>query len=175
MGVGPGDLSAILVTHEHADHSGGVASLSHKYSVPVYASHGTLKATRTELLGCAINTHNVFSVGAVAVVPVIVPHDAREPTQFVFEHGGTRVGVISDLGHITPFVAEQYQRCDGLMMESNYDPQMLMRGRYPEKVKRRIGGNLGPPALSLAAPWRRAIACPAWRASRAPRCSRSAS
>ena len=163
MGVGPGDLSAILVTHEHADHSGGVAALSHKYAVPVYASHGTLKATRTELLGCAINTHNVFSVGAVAVAPVIVPHDAREPTQFVFEHGGTRVGVISDLGHITPFVAEQYQRCDGLMMESNYDPQMLMRGRYPEKVKRRIGGNLGHLSNEQAAGFLDAVGHPGMR------------
>ena len=143
MGVGPGDLSAIVVSHEHSDHSGGVAALSHKYAVPVYASHGTLKATRTDIRGCAINTHNVFSVGAVAVVPVIVPHDAREPTQFVFEHGGVRVGVISDLGQITPFVAQQYQGCNGLMMESNHDRQMLLRGRYPERVKRRIAGNLG--------------------------------
>jgi phosphoribosyl 1,2-cyclic phosphodiesterase len=143
LGLAPGDLSAIVVTHEHSDHSSGVAALAHKYAVPVYASHGTLKATRTDLLGCAINTHNVFSVGEVAVVPVIVPHDAREPTQFVFEHKGVRVGVISDLGQITPFVAQQYQRCHGLMMESNHDRQMLMRGRYPERVKRRIVGNLG--------------------------------
>jgi phosphoribosyl 1,2-cyclic phosphodiesterase len=143
MAVGPGDLSAIVVTHEHSDHAGGVAALSHKYAIPVYASYGTLNAARTELLGCAINTHNVFNVGEVAVVPVIVPHDAKEPTQFVFEHCGVRIGVISDLGHITPFVAEQYQRCQGLMMEANHDPQMLLRGRYPERVKRRIAGNLG--------------------------------
>jgi phosphoribosyl 1,2-cyclic phosphodiesterase len=163
IGVGPGDLSAIVVTHEHADHSGGVAALSHKYAVPVYASHGTLKATRTELLGCAINTHNVFSVGAVAVVPVIVPHDAREPTQFVFECAGVRVGVISDLGQITPFVAEQYQRCDGLMMESNHDRQMLLRGRYPERVKRRIAGNLGHLSNEQAAGFLDAVAHPRLR------------
>jgi phosphoribosyl 1,2-cyclic phosphodiesterase len=163
MGVGPGDLSAILVTHEHSDHSGGVAALSHKYAVPVFASHGTLKATRTEILGCAINTHNVFSVGAVAVVPVIVPHDAREPTQFVFEHRGVRVGVISDLGQITPFVAEQYQGCDGLMMESNHDRQMLLRGRYPERVKRRIAGNLGHLSNEQAAGFLDAVGHPGMR------------
>lgn len=163
LGVGPGDLSAIVVTHEHADHSGGVAALGHKYAVPIYASYGTLKATRTELLGCAINTHNVFSVGEVAVVPVIVPHDAREPTQFVFEHRGARVGVISDLGQITPFVAEQYQRCQGLMMESNHDPQMLMRGRYPERVKRRIAGNLGHLSNEQAAGFLDAVGNPGLR------------
>lgn len=143
LDVRPGDLSAILVTHEHADHAGGVAALSHKYAVPVFASHGTFKATRNELVGRDIDSHASFDIGAVTVMPVIVPHDAREPTQFVFQHGAVRIGVISDLGQITPFVIEQYQGCDGLMMESNHDREMLLRGRYPESVKRRIAGNLG--------------------------------
>jgi phosphoribosyl 1,2-cyclic phosphodiesterase len=143
LGVRPGDLSAILVTHEHSDHIVGVAALSHKFAIPVYATYGTLKAAGAGFVGAAINSHNTFTVGKVAVVPVIVPHDAREPTQFVFEHRGVRLGVISDLGQITPFVVEQYQRCDGLFMESNHDLPMLLRGRYPERVKRRISGDLG--------------------------------
>ena len=137
--------------------------MSHKYAVPVYASYGTLKAAKTDILGCAINTHNVFSVGEVAVVPVIVPHDAKEPTQFVFEHRGVRVGVISDLGQITPFVAQQYQRCHGLMMESNHDRQMLLRGRYPERVKRRIAGNLGHLSNEQAAGFLDAVGHPGMR------------
>ncbi len=143
LDVRPGDLSAILVTHEHSDHIAGVAALSHKYAVPVYASFGTLKAARQEVVGCPINSHKVFQIGEVAVEPVVVPHDAREPTQFVFQHGNTRIGVISDLGQVTPFVSKQYQGCSGLMMESNHDRAMLMRGRYPESVKRRIAGDLG--------------------------------
>jgi len=163
MAVRPGDLSAIVVTHEHSDHAGGVAALSHKYAIPVYASYGTLKATKNDILGCPINTHNAFSVGEVAVVPVIVPHDAREPTQFVFEHRGVRVGVISDLGHVTPFVVQQYQRCQGLMMESNHDPQMLLRGRYPERVKRRIAGDLGHLSNEQAAQFLDAVGNPGLR------------
>ena len=143
LGVRPGDLSAILVTHEHSDHVSGVAALAHKYAIPVFASYGTLKATGSGLLGKAFDSHGEFPIGAVTVRPVIVPHDAREPTQFVFEHEGVRIGVVSDLGQVTPFVAEQYAGCTGLMMESNHDPGMLHRGRYPESVKRRIAGSLG--------------------------------
>ena len=141
LGVAPGDLSAILVTHEHSDHVGGVAALAHRYAIPVHASFGTLKAAG--LYGHAFDSHAPFQIGAVSVRPVIVPHDAREPTQFTFEHGGVRLGVVSDLGHATPFVCEQYAGCHGLFMESNYDPAMLLGGRYPEPVKRRISGNLG--------------------------------
>ena len=140
------DLSAILVTHEHSDHAGGVAALAYKYALPVFASFGTLKASSsggTPLLGKPINSHSPFQIGEVTIRPVVVPHDAREPTQFVFEHAGCRFGVVSDLGHVTSFVTAQYQGLDGLMMEANYDEQMLRRGRYPASVKRRIASDLG--------------------------------
>ncbi|MCB1683712.1 MAG: MBL fold metallo-hydrolase [Pseudomonadales bacterium] len=140
------DISAVLVTHEHSDHAGGVAALAYKYALPVFASFGTLKASSgggTPLLGKPINSHSPFEIGAVTVHPVVVPHDAREPTQFVFENAGCRFGVVSDLGHVTSFVTAAYQRLDGLLMEANYDEQMLMRGRYPASVKRRIASELG--------------------------------
>jgi phosphoribosyl 1,2-cyclic phosphodiesterase len=143
LGVRPGDLSAVLVTHEHSDHINGVAALAHRYALPVFASFGTFKAVRWGLRGNVIDSHRPFHIGAVTVSPVIVPHDAREPTQFCFEHDGVKLGVVSDLGHATPFVCEQFSGCDGLLMESNYDPAMLLGGNYPQSVKRRIAGNLG--------------------------------
>lgn len=139
----PGDLTAILVTHEHSDHAGGVAALAHEHAIPVYASFGTLHAAGSRLTGRVFDSHRPFRIGAVKVQPVIVPHDAREPTQFTFEHDGVRLGVVSDLGHATPFVCRQFSGCDVLMMESNHDVPMLMRGRYPESVKRRIVSNFG--------------------------------
>lgn len=157
----PADLSAVLVTHEHSDHAGGVAALAYKYALPVYASFGTLKAAGaggTPLLGKPIDSHAPFSIGRVIVHPVVVPHDAREPTQFVFEHESFRIGVVSDLGHVTPFVIEQYQGLDGLLMESNHDREMLLRGRYPETVKRRIAGDLGHLSNEQAAGFLGAIA-----------------
>lgn len=161
LGVSAGDLSAILVTHEHSDHIGGVAALAYKYALPVYASYGTIRATRDALRGHAFDSHAAFRIGAVTVHPVIVPHDAREPTQFRLEHDGVRIGVVSDLGHVTPFVIEQFSGCDGLLMESNYDPQMLRDGRYPEPVKRRIAGNLGHLSNAQAAAFLDGIAHPA--------------
>lgn len=143
LGVAAGDISAILVTHEHADHASGVAALAHAYGIPVFASFGTLKACRGALRGETFDSHGPFRIGAVTIHPVIVPHDAREPTQFCFEHAGVRLGVVSDLGHVTPYVCEQYRGCRGLMMESNHDLPMLLRGGYPEPLKRRIAGSLG--------------------------------
>lgn len=143
LGVRPGDLSAILVTHEHADHIGGVAALAHRYAIPVHASWGTLRATSGRLIGTAFDSHGQFQIGEIEVTPVIVPHDAREPTQFIFAHGDVRLGVVSDLGHVTPFVIEKFQGLSGVLLESNYDPDMLWRGRYPEMVKRRIDSPLG--------------------------------
>lgn len=141
----PADLTAILVTHEHSDHIGGVGALAYKYAIPVFASFGTLDSARkgASVVGSAINAHAPLQIGAVDVTPVVVPHDAREPTQFVFRHERCSIGVVSDLGCVTPFVVEQFSGLDGLLMESNYDLHMLANGRYPERVKRRIASDLG--------------------------------
>ena len=143
LGVRPRDLRAILLTHEHADHASGVTFLSRKYSIPVLGSFGTLRANGRRIRGEVFDSHRPFRIGEVTITPVTVPHDAREPTQFTFEHAGTRLGVLSDLGHVTPFVCRQFSGCHGLLMESNYDVPMLLRGSYPESLKRRILSNFG--------------------------------
>jgi phosphoribosyl 1,2-cyclic phosphodiesterase len=141
--LSPGDLSAILVSHEHSDHIAGVAALAHRYGVPVYASYGTLKASPKGFNCNAFDGDIAFELAGVTVNPVVVPHDAREPTQFVFEHDALRIGVLSDLGSLTQHVAQQFSGCHYLLLEANHDRAMLHRGSYPASLKRRVGGDLG--------------------------------
>jgi phosphoribosyl 1,2-cyclic phosphodiesterase len=145
LGVSPDQLSAVLVTHEHGDHIKGVGPLARKYRLPVYLTPGTLQQAKVGELPKAVLIHGYqpFTVGDIQVTPVAVPHDAREPCQYVMESHGHRLGVLTDLGSISSHVAEQYRGCDALVLESNHDSLMLAQGPYPPSLKRRVGSNWG--------------------------------
>jgi len=138
-------VSAILVTHEHGDHVRGVASLAKKYDIPVWSSRGTAKAAKLEELkqwNC-IDIHQEFEINSIQIQPIPVPHDAKEPCQFVFSDGDWRLGVLTDTGSITPYIEEQYSACDAFILEANHDEEMLANGSYPASLKHRVGGNYG--------------------------------
>jgi len=144
-GLTPLQITAILVTHEHGDHIKGVGPLARKFRIPVYVSHGT---AQHEGLGKIpslkiIDSHESFMIGSLKITPVVVPHDAREPTQFVISSGEFKFGILTDLGSFTPHIISQYQSCHGLMLETNHDEKMLSYGPYPPKLKVRVAGNLG--------------------------------
>lgn len=144
LGMEPKDLDAILVTHEHSDHVAGVMRLARRYAIPVYASHGTIMAA--DLTGISpnvIDLHDSLQIGDLEVSPVAVPHDAREPCQYVFSHNQRKLGVLTDLGSASFHVIEQYQACDALMLEFNHDEKMLQDGPYPYSLKKRVAGNWG--------------------------------
>ena len=145
IGLDPASIDAILVTHEHTDHIGGVARLARAYGIPVMLTGGTA-ASRSDWADCAlqvISPHEAFALGDIEVQPFPVPHDAREPCQFAFSAGGKRLGVVSDLGRITAHVARNLDACDALLLECNHDVGMLAVGPYPESLKRRVGGDWG--------------------------------
>lgn len=144
-GLTPLDLTAILVTHEHSDHIKGVGPLARKYRIPVYMSHGT---AQYEALGKIpvlkyIDPHQDFEIGSLLITPVVVPHDAREPTQFVVTDHVSKLGVLTDLGCITPHIINVFNGCSGLLLETNHDVSRLRAGPYPPKLKRRVEGSLG--------------------------------
>ncbi|HEY6131476.1 MAG TPA: MBL fold metallo-hydrolase [Halioglobus sp.] len=143
--VEPGHLDAILVTHEHSDHSSGVAALSHKFQIPVYMTHGTFSTGR-----CAgsydhrlFNCEEDFTIGSLSIKAVAVPHDAVEPCQYRLSWGGYTLGILTDLGSITPHVIDNFRACHSLLLEFNHDLPMLLDGPYPPLLKSRVGGDWG--------------------------------
>ncbi len=143
LGVLGSQVSAILVTHEHADHLGGVARYARRYDIPVWASHGTAAMIKKLDSVRCFNSHQAFSLADFIIEPVLVPHDAREPTQFVFQSDGMRFGVMTDTGSITQHMLDALSDCDALLLECNYDHDMLVNGPYPESLKRRVLGDWG--------------------------------
>lgn len=146
-GIAPQDLDAVLVTHEHTDHLGGVGRLARKYKLPVWLTHGTAKVFNQGSLPQAlinfVDPHEAFSVGDVHVTPYFVPHDAYEPVQYVFSDGNARLGVLTDTGSITAHIQAMLSGCNALVLECNHDLEMLMNGPYPASLKRRVAGKFG--------------------------------
>jgi phosphoribosyl 1,2-cyclic phosphodiesterase len=139
------DLDAILVSHEHSDHAKGVALICESINKPFYATYGTARAAGwlDHPLWCCIDGHDLFSINDLNIKTVVVPHDSQEPVQFVVSNDKFKVGVLSDLGSLTPHVIEAYQNCHGLLIEANHDLQLLQQGSYPPSLKRRVAGDYG--------------------------------
>jgi len=139
------DLDAILVTHEHSDHIAGVARLSRRYRLPVWMTAGTEAAHKGGELAqwSCINSHQAFSIGDLQVQPFPVPHDAREPCQFVFSDARRRLGLLTDVGSLTAHMLQALDGLDALILECNHDPDMLANGPYPLRLKQRVAGPYG--------------------------------
>ena len=147
LGIAPDSIAAILVTHEHQDHIGGVAAFARRYRVPVWLTFGTLEMAGERFARlpkvCGFDSHDTFAIGMVEVRPFPVPHDAREPVQFVVGDGVHRLGVLTDIGTTTRYVEASLSGCDALVLECNHDLGMLEDGDYPWPLKQRIASRLG--------------------------------
>jgi phosphoribosyl 1,2-cyclic phosphodiesterase len=140
-GLEPAAVDAILVTHEHGDHAGCVFDFAAAHGVSVYLTFGSLRALKAEgKLHDGIRTETVrgqekFAVGAIEVTPFTVPHDAAEPVQYVVSDGAARLGVLTDIGISTRHVERMLSGLDALVLECNYDRDMLWGGAYPKWLK----------------------------------------
>lgn len=146
LGLEPQQISGIIVTHEHDDHVGGAFKFSAKFDVPLHLTYGTLAATGKippEAVVRVIDSHHVFSIGNLEIHPFPVPHDAREPVQYVLGDGSRKLGVLTDVGASTAHIESMLSGCDALVLECNHDLDLLMNGDYPKSLKQRIGGRLG--------------------------------
>ena len=147
IGVAPEAVSAIIVTHEHSDHICGVAPFAARFGTPVWLTFGTLEAVAERFASLphvyGFDSHDVFEIGDIEVRPFPVPHDAREPVQFVCSDGCWRLGVLTDLGISTAYVEASLSGCDALVLECNHDLDLLANGDYPFSLKQRIASKFG--------------------------------
>ena len=157
-GEDPAALSAILISHEHNDHISGLQVLARKLKIPVYITGPTHaawyrlvrhEARRKGEEPCNLERREFFEagrsfqIGDVAVTPFTIPHDAADPVGFTFRVDGVKIGLVTDLGYMPASVANHLKGCDGLMIESNHDLEMLKVGPYPWSVKQRVMSRVG--------------------------------
>ncbi len=149
LNLTPGDITGIVITHEHDDHAGGAFKLAAKYRIPVWLTYGTLKMVtryfpnQHDLQLHVVDSHTAFAIADIEVQPYPVPHDAREPIQCVFSDGNSTLGVLTDVGRSTPHIEDKLSGCNALVLECNHDASMLQSGPYSWALKKRVGGDLG--------------------------------
>ena len=137
------DLDAVVLTHEHSDHVGGVDTLLRRGRRPLYCSAGTARAAGLEGNFTEVVAGEIVAVGALRLVPFAVAHDAAEPLQYVFSDGDRRLGVLTDVGAPADEVFSALAGVDALLLECNHDVGMLRASAYPPFLKARILGSHG--------------------------------
>jgi len=149
VGVDPACLDAILVTHEHSDHIKGIGILSRKYDLPIYATEGTWRELYGKIGAVAEKNMRIFEpeqdffIGSIDITPFSTPHDAAQPVGYTFEVGGAKLAIATDLGCIRDSWLKHVIGANAVLLESNFDPDMLQTGPYPYELKRRIMGRHG--------------------------------
>ncbi|MHB0959988.1 MAG: MBL fold metallo-hydrolase [Pirellulaceae bacterium] len=145
-GLDPADIDALLISHDHSDHVRCMGVYHRKYGMPVYVTHQTLMAARRRTKLGMIEDVRCFTagtswqIGGVSIETIPTPHDGVDGVGFIVDDGRSRIGILTDLGHVFSGLEDALASLDAVLLESNYDPQMLANGPYPEFLKARIRG-----------------------------------
>lgn len=150
VGQNPSAIDAILITHDHSDHMKGLDVFVRKFGIPIYATkqtwrgiHAAEKKPHAEGLDNIIDAGESFFVGDVEIVPFSTPHDAQGSCGFRFFYQGRSMAVATDLGHFSDDVRAAIAGSEVVLIEANYDHDMLWNGEYPWYLKKRIDGEMG--------------------------------
>jgi phosphoribosyl 1,2-cyclic phosphodiesterase len=145
-GIEPGEISAIVVSHEHGDHCRGVAPFAKDLNIPVFMTREVLRCSGINLDPAKhrpISSGEQFEVHGFSFTCFPVPHDSADPLGFIVEKNGIKLGIVLDLGYLSNLVLERLKGCDGIILESNHDVQMLKVGPYPWALKQRVMSRRG--------------------------------
>ena len=147
IGVEASSLQGIVVSHEHQDHTQGIRVLTRRLNIPLYLTSQTYERLNGKLDGAEtirhFNAGQCFSIGDIKFDPFSVPHDAADPVGFSIQYNNCRVGIALDLGYVTHLVREKLRYSHMVILESNYEPELLRTGHYPWYLKQRLQGRHG--------------------------------
>lgn len=143
------NIDAILVTHEHIDHIKGLSTISKKFDIPIYANRETWNAMPEVSQKVALSNQNQFNpyekfdIGDFKVFPFKIPHDAANPCGFNLFYKNQKISIATDLGHIDNSLIKYLEESMFILLEANYDPNILKCSKYPYTLKQRIAGPNG--------------------------------
>lgn len=149
INIGIETISAIIVTHEHSDHTQSIATLSKKYNIPVYANKKTWDAMPDKKEKMAeknifyFNNNKPFSLNDITILPFDIPHDAANPCGFTISDFNSKISIATDIGHMTTSIIDNIKNSNFLLLEANYEPDVLKYSSYPFHLKERIASPIG--------------------------------
>lgn len=143
------EIDAIIVTHEHSDHVKNLGAISKKFNIPVYANEKTFEnmPDQTSLIDDKnkkiFNTDDHFEIGDLKIHPFHIPHDAADPCGYNIYNGDKKISIATDIGHMDNNILKKLEESQFLLLESNYEPEILKYAKYPYYLKQRIAGPNG--------------------------------
>ena len=149
LNIYPEELSAIIVTHEHIDHVQSLGNLSKKFNLPVFATSKTFDAMTKQSEKISeknknhVNLDEKFSIGDIEILPFAIPHDAVDPCGYTIVANNKKISIATDIGHMDNNILKHIEGSNFILLEANYDPEVLKCSRYPFNLKSRIAGPMG--------------------------------
>lgn len=149
LNVDPSSIDGIIITHEHSDHVQGLGTFAKKFNVPIFVNNKTLDnmpKQKEKLDGLKLNNFEVgdhFEINDLKIKSFSIPHDAANPCGFLINKDSKSIGIATDIGHMTTNILKELEPSDFLLLEANYEPEVLKFSPYPYKLKQRIAGPNG--------------------------------
>lgn len=149
INVEPSLIDAILITHEHSDHVQGLGTFSKKFDIPVFANDKTLDNMPSQVDKISsknikkFNVSEKFEIGDLEINSFAIPHDAANPCGFTIKNNNKKISIATDIGHMTNDILKNLDGSNFILLESNYDPEVLKCSKYPFYLKSRIAGPTG--------------------------------